>query len=77
MYQVNPPLEVDAGDLRGDDALHLVRNKEVPTLLEAGKKGAPQPAVPRDADFQEQVDALVRASTNIFAGRAKPIRQSN
>lgn len=51
-------------DLRGDPALHLVRNAEVPQLLATGAT----PVNPNDdiPDFEAQVQALVNASTNVF-----------
>jgi hypothetical protein len=58
-------------DLRGDDALHLVRNAEVPALMAAGNCGCPQPTAEVDQFFEDQVEALVKASTNIFAGRVR------
>jgi hypothetical protein len=51
-------------DLRGDPALHLVRNAEVPDLLKNG-----QPPINPNADiadFDAQVQALINASTNVF-----------
>lgn len=55
-------------DLRGDPALHLVRNAELPALM---ADGPPQvnlnPDIP---DFEAQVEALTAASINIF-DRAK------
>jgi len=57
-------------DLRGDDALHLVRNSEVPALLAAESSNC-QPEVVSDPDFEQQVSALVQSCTNIFAQRSK------
>jgi hypothetical protein len=58
-------------DLRGDHALHLVRNCEVPALLEAGQSGCPMPSdSAADPDLEAQVSALIAATTNIFAQRA-------
>jgi hypothetical protein len=63
-------------DLRGDDALHLVRNAEVPALMAAGKSGCPQPAPEVDSDFEAQVESLVKASINIFAGRVRRVKSA-
>ncbi|MBS2009071.1 MAG: hypothetical protein JST01_18610 [Cyanobacteria bacterium SZAS TMP-1] len=59
-------------DLRGDEALHLVRNAEVPELLAEGRDCPtcmPTAKVPPDPDFERAVERLVQYSTNIFAHR--------
>lgn len=51
-------------DLRADPALHLVRNAEVPELLANGQPPFnPNADIP---DFEDQVQALIKASTNVF-----------
>lgn len=51
-------------DLRGDPALHLVRNAEVPSLM---ANGTPHVDLNSDIpDFDAKVAALVDASTNVF-----------
>jgi len=65
-------------DLRGDDALHLVRNAEVPALLAEGRDCPtcmPTAQVAPDPAFQAAVDRLVSGCTNIFAHRKSAASQ--
>ena len=58
-------------DLRGDDALHLVRNAEVPGLLSAVGTANTDVSSTADAAFEARVQSLIEQSTNIFAGRQR------